>query len=75
MTVPNDTKLRGIVARRATCLPDKSPKVQTKRHMAQPLGRSDMISLVPIMTVPAFEVSLTFYKENVLPDLVAGVAL
>ena len=48
--VPNGTKLRGIVVNRAAYLPAKSAKFQIKRHLAQPLRRSNMLNLVPLGT-------------------------
>ena len=50
--VPNGTKLRGIVVKRAACLPAKSAKFPIKRHLAQPLRRSNMLNLVPLYAVP-----------------------
>ena len=54
--VPNGTKLRGIVVNRAAYLPAKSAKsakFRIKRHLAQPLRRSNMLNLVPLVTVPS----------------------
>ena len=48
--VPNGTKLRGIEVNRAAYLPAKSAKFRIKRHLAQPLRRSNMLNLVPLGT-------------------------
>ncbi len=48
-TVWNGTKLRGIVVRRAACLPAKSAKFPIKRHLAQSLRRSNMLNLVALL--------------------------
>ena len=50
--VPNGTKLRKFVVKRAVCLPAKSAKLSIKRHLAQPLRRSNMLNLVPLYGVP-----------------------
>ena len=57
--VPNGTKLRGIVVKRAACLPAKSAKFPIKRHLAQPLRRSNMLNLVPLYGVPGISKSFS----------------
>ena len=47
-TLYNGTKLRGIVVKRAACLPAKSAGFPIKRHLAQPLSQSNMLNLVPL---------------------------
>ena len=56
--VPNGTKLRGIVVKRATCLPAKSAKFPIKRHLAQTLRQSNMLNLVPLYGVPGISTIL-----------------
>ena len=55
-TATNGTKLRGIVAKRAACLPTKSAKFPIKRHLAQPLRRSNMLNLVPLYGGPEIQI-------------------
>jgi len=40
------------MVKRAACLPAKSAKLPIKRHLAQPLRRSNMLNLVPLYGVP-----------------------
>jgi hypothetical protein len=55
LTTSNGTKLRGIVVKRAACLPAKSVKFPIKRHLVQPLRRSNILNLVPLYAVPGIK--------------------
>jgi hypothetical protein len=66
-SVPNGTKLRGIVVEKATWLPARSAKFPVKCHPAQPLRRSIMLNLVPLYSVPRYPIRSDQFWQIVPP--------
>jgi hypothetical protein len=66
----NGTKLRGIVVKKSACLPAKSAIFPIKRHLAQPLRRSNMLNLVPLGTPYIFLLGFCYFYFRISSDFV-----